>query len=438
MKIQVNHDVPMMMVYIDQWLTQAMNNEELRLVTFRSAFSDDFVYPTIRGISVYSMATHGFYYTGRQDRIRCNFCEVELYNFQPYDDVATEHIKYSPNCPLIKHTKFCGNITVFSAETLVRDLERGQSGVYQIARANKARSVKAWQGRNPDAIKNEEYMERTLKETQKTAKKIKIMLEYKKIEEAVVRMAKCSFKWDLDIDKVSLGWKINFIKYVRNNSPMDLLPRTSMSPALEHDSDTPMPQSSTATSIEGRTRPLFPNMTDDEVRIRERNKMLEERTRKDILRFEEMRKKLSTSRTGCRRYIRPSSNLMEVLPTTSAYCATPTSSRQQASPATPPNTRSFYPQIDAPQPRRVIPTPVFQPSCRKRLLEELENESDKTSIENEIKSGEGNCALCKEQERNIVILPCKHLASCAQCTSKLHKCPACRGPIKDFIKVFVV
>jgi hypothetical protein len=47
------------------------------------------------------LAMLGFYYVGQQDVVKCVFCNVAIGEWQPDDDILTEHIKYSPNCKLI-------------------------------------------------------------------------------------------------------------------------------------------------------------------------------------------------------------------------------------------------------------------------------------------------------------------------------------------------
>ncbi len=111
-----------------------MNFEEERFATFRCPLTGALKYPKIVGISIHAMATHGFYYTGTGNKVRCNFCNVELHELDPYDDIAVEHLKYSPNCPLILNHEATLNVTSFSRNSLERDLTRAKSGVYQINR----------------------------------------------------------------------------------------------------------------------------------------------------------------------------------------------------------------------------------------------------------------------------------------------------------------
>ncbi len=113
---------------------ERMNDEEQRVATFRCPMTNYSIFPRIEGVSIYTLAAHGFYFVGPEDRVRCNFCSVELYQFQPYDDIAYDHKRFSPHCPLINNHQNTRNILKFSADTLERDLNRTQSGLYRVAR----------------------------------------------------------------------------------------------------------------------------------------------------------------------------------------------------------------------------------------------------------------------------------------------------------------
>ena len=55
------------------------------------------------------------------------------------------------------------------------------------------------------------------------------------------------------------------------------------------------------------------------------------------------------------------------------------------------------------------------------------------------------CIVCMEEEKSVLLMPCKHLCMCKGCTDKLvaqsgrHKamCPVCRNLIIDTIEAFV-
>lgn len=114
---------------------------------------------------------------------------------------------------------------------------------------------------------------------------------------------------------------------------------------------------------------------------------------------------------------------------------TPRSSRVLSSPSAPPRVRItngirgvFGSRTSALQ------------NCRKRLLKELKidkkSEKKSRSSESEIENVLRQCVVCMENDYNIVIRPCNHLSTCTECSTKIDKCPTCRGPMEDFLKVY--
>lgn len=49
------------------------------------------------------------------------------------------------------------------------------------------------------------------------------------------------------------------------------------------------------------------------------------------------------------------------------------------------------------------------------------------------------CTICIEREKNILLLPCKHLCLCRKCfkDNNLYECPMCRTPIESHLDVFL-
>ena len=43
------------------------------------------------------------------------------------------------------------------------------------------------------------------------------------------------------------------------------------------------------------------------------------------------------------------------------------------------------------------------------------------------------CVVCLSAERNVLLLPCKHLVLCAACASKVSVCPVCRTAVQDTV-----
>jgi len=49
---------------------------------------------------------------------------------------------------------------------------------------------------------------------------------------------------------------------------------------------------------------------------------------------------------------------------------------------------------------------------------------------------DGNCAVCNENERDVVLLPCKHNVSCVKCSKSIKQCPVCRFKVTDVIRIY--
>lgn len=53
-------------------------------------------------VSKEELARYGCYYTGRSDVVCCFFCYVQIGFWELNDNVLLDHIKWSPNCPLLR------------------------------------------------------------------------------------------------------------------------------------------------------------------------------------------------------------------------------------------------------------------------------------------------------------------------------------------------
>lgn len=53
-------------------------------------------------ISKTELARYGFYYVGPNDMVKCYFCRVEIGLWEPNDNVLSEHLRWSPYCPLLR------------------------------------------------------------------------------------------------------------------------------------------------------------------------------------------------------------------------------------------------------------------------------------------------------------------------------------------------
>lgn len=69
-------------------------------------------------------ARAGFYYYGDRDMVRCYFCKIELHKWKEGDDIVTDHVRWSPNCPLLTGLP-CGNVPLSVDECGTTQQSRG-------------------------------------------------------------------------------------------------------------------------------------------------------------------------------------------------------------------------------------------------------------------------------------------------------------------------
>lgn len=79
-------------IYITTQSSQ-FNNEQARLETFNNW--------NVSFIDKRKLALLGFYYIGPNDMVRCYFCGVEIGAWEESDDVLNDHKRWSPNCNFI-------------------------------------------------------------------------------------------------------------------------------------------------------------------------------------------------------------------------------------------------------------------------------------------------------------------------------------------------
>lgn len=63
-------------------------------------------------------------------------------------------------------------------------------------------------------------------------------------------------------------------------------------------------------------------------------------------------------------------------------------------------------------------------------------ETSEKSDEEEEKKDSKLCKICYSNEYNTIFLPCGHVIACAKCASSVTKCPACRQPFENVMRVY--
>ena len=66
----------------------------------------------------------------------------------------------------------------------------------------------------------------------------------------------------------------------------------------------------------------------------------------------------------------------------------------------------------------------------KKLIENM-----KEYLKNKIKNNK-SCLKCKENEADILLLPCRHVVVCKNCKIKLYECPLCKNRYKGSKQIF--
>ena len=79
----------------------------------------------------------------------------------------------------------------------------------------------------------------------------------------------------------------------------------------------------------------------------------------------------------------------------------------------------------------------------KKEMKELsmndESMNDDKSIlmeENERLKSERLCVICLSKDKNVLFLPCAHLAACLDCSFNLQNCPICRSKIQATVRTY--
>lgn len=74
--------------------TGCMRLESERLNTYEG-WPSPFINPV-------DLAKAGFFYTKKEDIVRCAYCSVEIGKWEPGDDVVSDHRRWSPNCIFLR------------------------------------------------------------------------------------------------------------------------------------------------------------------------------------------------------------------------------------------------------------------------------------------------------------------------------------------------
>jgi hypothetical protein len=66
----------------------------------------------------------------------------------------------------------------------------------------------------------------------------------------------------------------------------------------------------------------------------------------------------------------------------------------------------------------------------------IQEDKENLKEENERLKNERLCVICLTKDKNVLFLPCAHLASCLECSLSLKACPICRSKIQASVRTF--
>ena len=91
---------------------------------------------------------------------------------------------------------------------------------------------------------------------------------------------------------------------------------------------------------------------------------------------------------------------------------------------------------------KIIVKKISKEKCS-TINSELNESVKETKFENanrvvgEISEGKDfRCVICLQKDKNVIFLPCAHLASCVECSLALKNCPLCRKNVEASIRTF--
>lgn len=63
-------------------------------------------------------------------------------------------------------------------------------------------------------------------------------------------------------------------------------------------------------------------------------------------------------------------------------------------------------------------------------------EKPPTQIDEHKEKNNNTCSICWDEERDCLIMPCRHNVTCLKCIKSVKNCPICRKPIQDLLRIF--
>lgn len=84
---------------------------------------------------------------------------------------------------------------------------------------------------------------------------------------------------------------------------------------------------------------------------------------------------------------------------------------------------------------------IFKLECKLKNTEyDLKNTKDQLLLQTNKNLEKDKlilCCICMNDQKNIVLYPCRHLCVCSKCIGRITKCPICRASYERGEKIFI-
>lgn len=356
-----------------------LNHEENRLKTFDASWPHSYIRPRI-------LAKIGFYYlrpngpNEPDDRVKCNFCKVEVQQWEPNDNEIGEHLKHSPNCPLLRRNE-TPNVPIDAAELdqLLPPVSYDVCGTYAIDRRPDAYPETPFPASpSVDIVENTSNIPHT---TNSTVERETQTLRHPDYPEYAIETARLrSFdEWPKTMKQTPQQLSDAGFFYTRVGDRVICFSCGGGLRGWEED-DEPWEQHA-----------LWYGKC-DYLRLVKGSEYVES-VKAKVLAQNENQNNGSLS----------SSSQESVASSCSSASSSHTSSSSASS--TPINSQTCGGEKDEQNPDKKI--------CESRL-----------------------CKICYSSEYNTAFFPCGHVIACAKCASSVTKCPMCRKPFERLMRVY--
>lgn len=352
-------------------------------------------------IDKHALAQTGMFYTRDSDKVKCYFCEVEIGRWEESDHPVSEHIKWSANCPLLRR-RTTNNIPL-NADALDRilppasyDICGGNDSIEVRPNAYSEGSISSVvinSGPASPAVYQMEYPEYAIE-----AARCRSFAEWPRTMKQKPReLAEAGFFY------TGVGDRVNCFSCGGGLKDWD-------------ENDEPWEQHAQWLS-KCRYLKLMKGQAFVDAVIAKCNRAAEK-----------TEEALSTAAASDSEVVQECSSTQTTTVENNNINKEQQQQQQQAASTV---TMQAKTTTTTTTPPSALDQDLLQRSSDISSSSNGNNNSDKRIIPEE-----KLCKICYAAEYNTAFLPCGHVVACTKCASSVIKCPMCRKPFKDVMRVY--